>query len=69
MTVRGRLKKLEQVSTAGQAVDVAAVLNAARNAIASGIPRPPSPPIPPEWEHSRNELERRLFEARRRVGY
>lgn len=72
MTLKARLKRLEQTANAPGKVDVVAILHAARKEVAdafkAGWSRPDMAPLPPEWEHSRNPLEKALFAARKRVG-
>ena len=68
MSLRYRVKKLEQVADAPGQVDYVAILNAARQRKAAGVIEPPTP-CPLEWEHSRDPLKKRLFQARRRVGF
>jgi hypothetical protein len=67
MRLQQRLKNLEQAANAPGAVDYVAILIAGRDAKRTGIPAPHTP-IPPEWEHSRDPLKKRLFESRRRCG-
>jgi len=66
MRLQQRIKELEK-SHRGASVDLVAALYAGRYRAASGLPPPPREPTPPEWENSRNRLERRLFHARRRA--
>lgn len=66
MSLKTRLAKLEQGNE--KTVDVATILNEARNRCARGEQHPPRTPTPPEWEHSRNPLAQALLAARRRVG-
>ena len=68
MSLQQRLKNLEHSANAPGAVDYVAILNAGRDACRTGIPLVFTL-CPPEWEHSRNPLKKRLFEARRRVGW
>jgi hypothetical protein len=65
MNLRNRIEKLEQ--TQDRPSDLVNILLTARNAHRNGT-RTPSPPLPPEWEHSKDPLKRKLFSARRRVG-
>ncbi|MBU0589458.1 MAG: hypothetical protein KKA88_12920 [Gammaproteobacteria bacterium] len=65
MNLKQRTEKLEQNS--GETCDLVAVLLASREASRTGI-KTRAHPLPPEWESSRNQLQRRIFAARRRVG-
>ena len=76
MRLRHKLSTLktdfDAVRNPPEALDVVAILTRARDAVVesvrTGQPLPDRPPVPPEWEHSRNPVAAAIFAARRRVG-